>query len=57
LGIPGIATFSSRNCLLSNLEHRQERFLRDLDLADALHALLAFLPALVPLQLNMSKLA
>src|SRR3979411_1921717 len=29
--------------LRSHLEHREERFLRDLDPADALHALLAFL--------------
>src|SRR5437764_4508720 len=35
----------------SHFQHRQERFLRDLDLADALHSLLAFLLLLEQLPL------
>ena len=37
--------------LRPNLEHREERFLRDLDAADALHPLLAFLLLLEQLAL------
>src|SRR5436189_6454102 len=44
-------TPSSSTRVVTQLEHRQERLLRDLDTADLLHALLAFLLALEQLAL------